>query len=97
MSKAAAKKNDAVDLLDADHVPVKNFLMRIESLCEGGGSPDEKQEFADQICQKLTVHAGEGTPHSINVWSCLGSGHLVQGWPLQLILILKSLNYGLQT
>ena len=56
MRKAAAKKNDAVDLPDADHVAVKNFLRPIESLCEGEGSPDEKQELADQICQKLTVH-----------------------------------------
>lgn len=57
MSKAPAKKNDAVDLLDADHVAVKKLFNAYKKLCENDGSPDEKQELAEQICQELTVHA----------------------------------------
>jgi vacuolar-type H+-ATPase subunit I/STV1 len=57
MSKAPAKKNDAIDLLDADHIAVKKLFNAYKKLCEGDGSPDEKQELADQICQELTVHA----------------------------------------
>lgn len=52
-----AKKNDAIDLLDADHVAVKKLFTAYKKLCEKDGSPGEKQEIADQICQELTVHA----------------------------------------
>jgi hemerythrin superfamily protein len=57
MSKAPAKKNDAIDLLDADHVAVKKLFTAYKKLCDGDGSPEQKQELADQICQELTVHA----------------------------------------
>ena len=58
MAKAPTKKTtDAIDLLDADHVAVKKHFMAYKKLCESDGSPDDKQEIADQICQELTVHA----------------------------------------
>ena len=57
MAKAPTKKTDAIDLLDADHVAVKKLFTAYKKLCETEGSPDEKQEIADQICQELTVHA----------------------------------------
>lgn len=57
MSKAPANKNDAVDLLDADHIAVKKLFNAYKKLVENDGSPDEKEELANQICQELTVHA----------------------------------------
>lgn len=57
MSKAPAKKNDAVDLLDADHVAVKKLFGEFKKLCEAGAPGEEKKELADKICMALTVHA----------------------------------------
>ena len=56
MSKAPPKKNDAVDLLDADHIAVKKLFTAYKKLSEGDASAEEKRELADQICQELTVH-----------------------------------------
>lgn len=56
-AKTSTKKKDAVDLLDADHIAVKKLFNAYKKLCEEDGSPDEKQEIADQICQELSVHA----------------------------------------
>ena len=57
MTKALAKKNDAVDLLDADHVAVKKLFTAYKKLFTSGASVDEKREVAELICQELTVHA----------------------------------------
>jgi hypothetical protein len=56
MSKDPPKKNDAVDLLDADHIAVKKLFTAYKKLSEGDASAEEKRELADQICQELTVH-----------------------------------------
>jgi iron-sulfur cluster repair protein YtfE (RIC family) len=57
MTKAPAKKNDAVDLLDADHIAVKKLFTTYKKLCDKDASSDEKREVAEQICKELTVHA----------------------------------------
>lgn len=57
MSKAPAKKHDAVDLLDADHIAVKKLFTSYKKLCDQDAAPEEKQEIAEQICRELTVHA----------------------------------------
>jgi hemerythrin superfamily protein len=57
MPRALAKKNDAVDLLDADHVAVKKLFENYRKLCESDASSDEKLGIAEQICQELKVHA----------------------------------------
>jgi hypothetical protein len=57
MTKAPAKKNDAVDLLDADHIAIKKLFTTYKKLCDKGAPADEKREVAEQICKELTVHA----------------------------------------
>ncbi len=57
MSKAPPKKNDAVDLLDADHVAVKKLFTEFKKLCESDAPGEEKKALADRICMELTVHA----------------------------------------
>lgn len=57
MPRALAKKNDAVDLLDADHVAVKKLFNDYKKLCEADAPAEEKLTIAEQICQELSVHA----------------------------------------
>jgi hemerythrin superfamily protein len=57
MTKAPVKKNDAVDLLDADHIAVKKLFTAYKKLCEKDAVADEKRQVAQQICKELTVHA----------------------------------------
>ena len=57
MTKALAKKNDAVDLLDADHIAVKKLFTAYKKLCDNDASVEEKRDLAAQICKELTVHA----------------------------------------
>lgn len=57
MSKAPAKKHDAVDLLDADHIAVKKLFTAYKKLCDNNALAEEKRELAEKICQELTVHA----------------------------------------
>jgi Hemerythrin HHE cation binding domain len=57
MPKAPAKKSDAVDLLDADHIAVKKLFATYKKLCDQSASADDKREVAEQICKELTVHA----------------------------------------
>lgn len=57
MPKALAKKNDALDLLDADHVAVKKLFNDYKKLCNADAPSEEKLGIAEQICQELTVHA----------------------------------------
>lgn len=57
MSKAPAKKNDAVDLLDADHIAAKKLFQQFNKLAEAEGPAEERKALANQICRELTVHA----------------------------------------
>jgi len=57
MSKAPPKKNDAVDLLDADHIAVKKLFQEFNKLAEAKASADKRKALADQICRELSVHA----------------------------------------
>ena len=57
MSKAPAKKNDAVDLLDADHIAVKKLFTAYKKLCDDDAASEDKRELAEQICRELSVHA----------------------------------------
>lgn len=57
MPKALAKKNDAVDLLDADHVAVKKLFNAYKKLCEADAPAEDKLSIAEEICQELSVHA----------------------------------------
>ena len=43
MSKVPAKKNDVVDLLDADHIAVKKLFMEFRKLCEADAPVAEKK------------------------------------------------------
>ena len=57
MSKAPSKMNDAVDLLDADHIAVKKLFTQFKKLSETKAPADERQAIAEKICKELTVHA----------------------------------------
>lgn len=57
MSKAPPKMNDAVDLLDADHIAVKKLFTQFKKLSEDKAPGDERKAIADRICKELTVHA----------------------------------------
>lgn len=57
MSKAPPKMNDAVDLLDADHIAVKKLFTQFKKLSEAKAGADERKAVADRICMELTVHA----------------------------------------
>ncbi len=57
MTKALVKRNDAVDVLDADHIAVEKLFTAYKKLCDNDASADEKSELAAQICKELTVHA----------------------------------------
>ena len=57
MTKAPAKKNDAVDLLDADHIAVKKLFTAYKKLCDNDAPAEEKRDIAAKICKELTVHA----------------------------------------
>ncbi|WP_372826837.1 hemerythrin domain-containing protein [Polaromonas sp.] len=57
MSKAPPKMNDAVDLLDADHIAVKKMFTQFKKLSEAKAPGDERKAIADKICTELTVHA----------------------------------------
>lgn len=57
MSKAPPKMNDAVDLLDADHIAVKKLFTQFKKLSEAKAPDDQRKALADKICKELTVHA----------------------------------------
>ncbi len=57
MSKAPPKMNDAVDLLDADHIAVKKLFTQFKKLSETKAPAVERKAMADKICKELTVHA----------------------------------------
>lgn len=57
MSKAPAKKNDAIDLLDADHIAVKKLFTEFKKLSDAEAPGQDRKAIADKICMELTVHA----------------------------------------
>ncbi|MEJ8858107.1 hemerythrin domain-containing protein [Variovorax robiniae] len=57
MSKAPPKKNDAVDLLDADHIAVKKLFQQFGKLADAKAPAQKRKALADEICHALTVHA----------------------------------------
>ena len=59
MTKVPAKKHDddAVDLLDADHIGVKKLFTAYRKLRDRLAPAAERRELAAQICKELTVHA----------------------------------------
>jgi hemerythrin superfamily protein len=57
MSKAPAKRNDAVDVLDADHIAVRKLFTEFKKLSEDEARGEQRKALADQICKELTVHA----------------------------------------
>jgi hemerythrin superfamily protein len=56
MSKAPERRNDAVDLLDADHIAVKKLFEQFNKLAETDGPADQRKSLADRICLELSVH-----------------------------------------
>lgn len=57
MSQAPARKNDAVTLLDDEHIAVKKLFQQFNKLAEDDGPADERKAIADKICMELTIHA----------------------------------------
>ena len=49
--------DDAVDLLDADHVTVKKMFTDYSALCEKNASVAERRVLALAICEALTIHS----------------------------------------
>jgi hemerythrin superfamily protein len=56
MHNALSKNLDAVDLLDADHITVKNLFDQYNKLAESGGPAKERKTLADRISFELAVH-----------------------------------------
>src|SRR4026209_2811531 len=54
--RTAAKSNDAIAILKADHDKVKKLFKEFERLHEDEAD-DEAEQVAKQICNELTVHA----------------------------------------
>jgi hemerythrin superfamily protein len=54
---AKADATDAIAMLTADHKEVKALFKQYDELVESDGDDEAKQALADEICQKLTVHA----------------------------------------
>ncbi len=57
MSKAPARKSDAVTLLDDEHIAVKKLFQEFNKLAENDAPADERKAIADKICTELTIHA----------------------------------------
>lgn len=57
MTNAPAKKHDAVDLLNADHIAAKKLFAAYRTLCDSDAPADERRDLAAQICKELSVHA----------------------------------------
>jgi hemerythrin superfamily protein len=55
--KKPAGKQDAIELLTADHREVKAMFEQYERLAEEGGKGGDRQALAETICNMLTVHS----------------------------------------
>ena len=51
------KPDDAIVMLTTDHKEVKALFKRYDKLVKSDAGDDEKLAIAQEICQKLTVHA----------------------------------------
>jgi len=49
-------KNDAVQLLTADHKKVKQLFKNFEGIKDGNGAARKKSDIVRQICTELTIH-----------------------------------------
>lgn len=56
MSRAPARRHDAVDLLDADHIKVMLLFRKHRRLARQGAPAPARQALARQICQELLLH-----------------------------------------
>jgi hemerythrin superfamily protein len=56
-SSAKPAATDAIEMLTADHKEVKALFKQYDELVESDGDDDAKGALADEICQKLSVHA----------------------------------------
>lgn len=57
MSKAPPRRNDAVTLLDDEHIAVKKLFQQFQKLADADAPADERKALADRICRELTIHA----------------------------------------
>jgi hemerythrin superfamily protein len=48
---------DAIELLEQDHKEVKTLFRRFNKLAAAGGTAEERQDLAMDICAALSVHA----------------------------------------
>jgi len=55
--KPAARRNDAISLLKADHDEVAAMFEKFEGSSRKKPSTSEKAELAQKICEALTIHA----------------------------------------
>lgn len=56
MSQAPPALNDAVDLLDSDHIKVKKMFDEYKQLAKSKAPGEDRQRLAERICEELTVH-----------------------------------------
>jgi uncharacterized protein (DUF305 family) len=52
-----AINGDALSLLADEHESLKSLFAEYQHMAAGTGSKDQRQELAQQICQKFTVHS----------------------------------------
>lgn len=57
MTEALANHDDAIDLLDADHIAVKALFAAYDRLRCRAAPAHQRRDLAAQICRELTVHA----------------------------------------
>jgi hemerythrin superfamily protein len=56
-SPKSSNRQDAIELLTADHKSVKGLFQAFEKIKGREGADDEKAELVQRICSELTVHA----------------------------------------
>jgi hemerythrin superfamily protein len=57
LTMAAAKTDDPIQLLTADHKQVDALFKQYEKLCDDDGSAADRSALAEKICAMLTVHS----------------------------------------
>jgi len=56
MSQAPSRRQDAVTLLDDDHIAVKKLFGQFKALHEAGGAAASKEKLVRTICEELSIH-----------------------------------------
>jgi hypothetical protein len=56
MSQAPSRRQDAVTLLDDDHIAVKKLFTQFKTLHESGAGASQKEKLVQTICEELTIH-----------------------------------------